>query len=331
MLKKRPDYWRSKCLFAYLLLPFSWIFQLCIFLRYLYYCKLNTPKPFSVPVIIVGNITVGGSGKTPMVCWLAKFLKKKGFHPGIVSRGFKSKLSKKEIVCLAPELSVERVGDEAYLLGLTGCPVVLGANRVSAVEYLLQSHPTVNVIICDDGLQHYALARDIEIALLDGTYRLGNGFCLPAGPLREPPKRLCSVDFVVVKGGETYVHEWSMHCVLHATLYQVSNPQNTKKLASFIGSKVHAVAGIGNPSQFFSMLKKLNVIIIEHVYSDHYPFCEKDLIFNDTLPILMTEKDAVKCRHFSIKNAWAVPLEVELPELLGNLLLQRVKNGKKIA
>lgn len=319
-------FWHRKNLFTYVLVPFSWLFQLLCKVRRWYY--LHRQQNFRVPIIIVGNISLGGTGKTPLVGWLANYLLSQGLRPGIVMRGYGGQGKSIEV---NPLSDVKVVGDEALLLARNcGCPVVVGRNRPEAVEILLNHFPQVDIVISDDGLQHYALARDLEIAVIDGRRRFGNGYCLPAGPLRESSRRLKEIDFVVTNG-KACNNEWEMTTKLSANAYQVAQPQQVCSLDDFSGKTVHAVAGIGHPERFFLMLQAKGIHVIKHSFEDHYFFKESDLCFSDNLPILMTEKDAVKCLSFAPLQAWFVPLEVNMPEAFSNLLLRRINSGQKIA
>lgn len=285
--------WYQRHFLAYALLPFSGLYYLIITIRKALY-KLGIKKitKFKVPVIIVGNITVGGTGKTPLVIWLAEFLRQQGFKPGIISRGYGGKNITYPYV-VTPNSDAAQVGDEPLLIARrTKCTVVIAPKRVVAAQKLLASS-NCNIIISDDGLQHYALGRDLEIAVLDGARRLGNDFLLPAGPLREPKNRLNKVDLIVVNGD-------NMQLI----------PENVIK--KFKGKTVHAVAAIGNPQRFFQMLQSYNIEVIAHPFPDHHVFTATDLAFNDDLPILMTEKDAVKCENFSNAKYFCIPVTAEL-------------------
>ena len=318
-----PAWWQ------YGLLPLSWIFQILSRLRYGYY-YLKGPTRLPVPVIIVGNISVGGTGKTPLVATIAHFLKKHGWEPGIVTRGVGGNIPAHVVTLVTPISCARQVGDEAVLLARqTDCPVSIGRNRPQAGAYLLQYFPEVNILLCDDGLQHYALARDLEIAVIEGQRRLGNGWCLPAGPLRENPRRLKKVDFIVTNNGPTLEKEWPMQVKLGEWLYQVDYPEQKKPLQQLAGKKVHAVAAIGYPEKFFTMLRNRGIDVIEHAFEDHYQFLEKDLTFDDDLPIVMTEKDAVKC-HMLLPKGWYIPLEVTLSPFFMSNLLRRIQNGQKV-
>lgn len=294
--------WYEQNVFTYLLLPFTYLFLLIISLRKFCYKKnLFKTTKFSVPIIVVGNITVGGSGKTSLVVWLAKTLSEQGYKPGIVSRGYGAKFSSIPQYVTA-QSDVVQVGDEPLMLAQqTKCPIVVGVNRVAAVDFLLR-HSDCNLIISDDGLQHYALSRTVEIAVIDGQRRFGNGLLLPAGPLREPLSRLDEIDFIVVNGKATADSHFSMELLPQ---YFVNLKDETQHPLNFTNETVHAVAGIGNPTRFFNQLRQLGFNIIEHPFSDHYPFSEHNFSFaKQGEPIIMTAKDAVKCKSFAKHNYW---------------------------
>jgi tetraacyldisaccharide 4'-kinase len=317
-------YWyRSSYTFLTLcLLPLSWVFSIIVCIRrWLYYSGIKKITRCAAPVIVVGNITVGGTGKTPLVIWLAQFLQAQGWRPGIVSRGYGGKIFAKPQAILRDSVARE-VGDEAILLAQRAdCPVVICVNRVAAAEELLQKHHC-NIVISDDGLQHYALGRDIEIAVIDGERRLGNGALLPAGPLREPPKRLKQVDFIVA---QQYAEPGEYLLQLRGeSLVSVANPQLKKALSDFKDTPVHACAAIGNPSRFFADLQMQGLDITEHVFSDHYLYREEDLDFGDALPVIMTEKDSVKCQEFADQRYWYFPVAAYLETGFEKNLLERL-------
>lgn len=308
------------------LLPFSWLFHLCVKVRKSFYdFGIFKRYHFEVPVIVVGNITAGGTGKTPFVIWLANFLKTQGYRPGIVSRGVGGKKHKLPHWVDAND-TAEVVGDEALLLMKnTACPVVLCKDRVAAVRTLLQG-TKCNVVLSDDGLQHYRLGRALEIALIDGVRRFGNHCMLPAGPLREKPARLKTVDFVLENRDES-LNDMSM-------VYQPShlialNKRVQIPMSDFSNKKVHAVAGIGHPQRFFDLLKKEGFECIVHVFPDHAHYQQQDFDFKDNLPIIMTEKDAVKCVHFAKENYWYLPITVKISLTFQNALLTKLKNVEK--
>lgn len=265
-----------------------------------------------VPVVVVGNITVGGVGKTPLVAGLVEALAEEGYKPGIVSRGYGAKAPHYPFSVTA-ESDAGQSGDEPLLLAQrTGCPVVIDPDRASAAQYLLHQFDC-NVIVSDDGLQHYALARDIEIAVIDGQRGLGNGLCLPAGPLREPPARLESVDFVVVNG-EGFKQQPDV-CHMQLKPEQLINLKSGERLpadALTAADFVHAVAGIGNPGRFFNALKTLGYKVQPHEFDDHYRFTAADIRFDDQLAVIMTEKDAVKCHAIAHDNCWYLRVNAQL-------------------
>lgn len=317
-------YWYSRSLhpLTFLLLPFSWLFGLITACRrFLYRCKLFKTYRFPVPVIVVGNITIGGTGKTPLVLWLAKQLEAEGYRPGIVSRGVGGKKQKKPYHVTVHDLARD-VGDEAILFARhAACPVVICIDRVAAVAELLKRYDC-NVVITDDGLQHYRLGRDIEIAVVDGVRRFGNRRLLPAGPLRERISRLKKTDFVVVNGGDVR-DEFSMSLV-QGSLISLKHPDEKKSLAEFQGKVVHAIAGIGYPKRFFRTLRKSGLTIIPHSFPDHYLYQKKDIHFQDTLPVLMTEKDAVKCEKFADERFWFLSVDLKVDERLRRELLGKL-------
>lgn len=325
------NFWYRKSVLAYLLAPFSWLFQFICRCRYLFYRYLKVQQAFPVPIIVVGNLTVGGTGKTPLVSWIIKMLKEQGYHPGIVMRGYGSSLKNDSFEIVAMQSHAVAVGDEPLMLRqMTDCPLVISKKRPQAVKALLKAFPEVDVVISDDGLQHYALARDVEIAVIDGQRRLGNGFCLPVGPLRESPKRLKSVDFIVANGS-AMPGEWVMGTQLAKEAYRVNNAQLSVAIEQWQGKTVHAVAAIGNPERFFTALRNKGINVIPHPFADHYPFKKEDLLFNDDFPVVMTEKDAVKCRDFAHNHVFYIPLEVKLQDEFKEVLLRKIKHGQKIA
>lgn len=324
-------FWYRKSLAAYVLAPLSWIFQLACRVRYYFYRYCKTQQTFPVPVIVVGNLTVGGTGKTPLVSWIINMLKENGFTPGIVMRGYGSSLKNDEFEIVAMQSLAVAVGDEPLMLRQKAdCPLVIGKNRPEAVRALLKAFPQVNIVVCDDGLQHYALARDIEIAVIDGKLRLGNGFCLPVGPLRESKQRLKSVDFIVANGN-AMPGEWVMGTQLGPLAHRVNNNDMTQAVEDWQGQTVHAVAGVGNPERFFSALRAKGINVIAHPFPDHYAFKKEDITFNDDLIVVMTEKDAVKCRAFASKRVFCIPLEVKLQDEFKDLLLRKIQSGQKVA
>lgn len=302
-----------------LLLPLSWLVcRIATLRRWLYGRGILGVRRFPVPVIVVGNLTVGGTGKTPLVIWLAHFLLAAGYQPGVVSRGYGGR-ARSYPQQVRPDSDPGVVGDEALLISRnTGCPMAVGPDRPAAVAALL-AHNRCDVVISDDGLQHYRLARDVEIAVIDGTRRLGNRRCLPAGPLREPARRLEEVDLVVTSGGAlqgefpmTYRGETLVPLAGGAPL----------RIGAFMSREVHAVAGVGNPGRFFQALRDRGIRVMEHPFPDHHRYLAADLDFGDSRPVLMTEKDAVKCERFAVDNQWYLPVDAELAPAFGQRLLQ---------
>lgn len=262
-----------------------------------------------VPVIVVGNLTAGGAGKTPLVIALVEALRERRFRPGVVSRGYGGAAGSPQLLGAEPDPDV--VGDEPALVRTrTGVPVAVGTDRPAAARLL--EDDGVDVIIADDGLQHYAMGRDVEICVIDGVRRFGNGRLLPAGPLREPRARLREVDFIVCNGGEPRDGEISMRLVLRDAV-ALGAPSRTRSLPEFAGERVHAVAGIGHPPRFFDALRASGLDVIAHPFPDHHRLVQGELDFGDGLPVLMTEKDAVKCRGFARASWWAVPVTARLP------------------
>lgn len=304
--------WYGEHILSYVLAPVSWVYKFIISARKIAYGSGLIPvKRFKVPVIVIGNITVGGTGKTPLTIWLANYLKDKGLKPGIVSRGYGVRAGAKPQQ-VRPDSNPFLVGDEAVLIARqTRCPVAVAADRVKAVEGLLE-HYDINVIISDDGLQHLPLYRDIEIVVIDGDRRFGNGRCLPAGPLREPVKCLDQVDLVVANskaGKGEHLMEYQS-----GLLRSLTQPDQEMETGELRGQTVHAVAGIGNPGRFISRLRREGLQVIKHLYPDHHPFVRADLDFGDDLPVVMTEKDAVKCEGFATERCWYLPVKAKLAE-----------------
>jgi tetraacyldisaccharide 4'-kinase len=272
--------------------------------RFAYGRNLARSTRLTCPVIVVGNLTVGGTGKTPLVCWLAEHLTGRGFRPGVVTRGYggSSRAARLVLSTDAPDV----VGDEAVLMARRArAPIAIGRDRPAAAQLLINAG--CDVILSDDGLQHYALARDCEIVVVDGDRRFGNGHLLPAGPLREAPKRLTGTDAVVINGGEMQ-RDGALHMRLLATSAVAMKYGTIKPLREFSGQPVHAVAAIGNPQRFFAMLRAVGIRIIEHPLPDHARLKLEDISFPDDLAVLMTEKDAVKCREIAGPHHWYVPV-----------------------
>lgn len=290
----------------------------------LYWVGLLRPVRLPVPVIVIGNITAGGTGKTPLAIWLAQTLLAAGWRPGIVSRGYGGVGGQQLVLS---DSDPAQVGDEPLLLARqTGCPVWVGSRRAEAGAALLAAHPEVDVVLCDDGLQHLALARDIEIAVVDGARGVGNGHRLPWGPLREGVGRLKTVTAVVVNGPlreslpegvKAYVMQ-----LQPGVLHNVCDPLLTRTVADFVMRPIHAVAGIGNPQRFFEQLTGLGLTITAHAFPDHHRFVASDL---PAETVIMTSKDAVKCASFAHTNCWALAVEAEVDDALIDTILNRLK------
>jgi tetraacyldisaccharide 4'-kinase len=320
------NFWYRRGAIAWLLWPVSLLFALLVLLRRAFYLfRILSSRHPGIPVIVVGNITVGGSGKTPLTLWIAEFLQSKGWSPAIVSRGYKAKSDGPRAATVASDPA--EVGDEPVLLARrSGCPVWVGADRIETIAALRAANPAVDVVILDDGLQHYALRRDLEIALVDGR-GLGNGFLLPAGPLREPAWRLRTVDAVVANG---FRKEKSFSMVLEGdVLHRMTDARERRPLKAFAGQSVHAVAGIGDPQRFFAQLAAAGVQVEPHPFPDHHAFTPQELDFGDERPLLMTEKDAVKLRHAARPNWWVLPVTARPDAAFGDWLLGKTDEWRR--
>ncbi len=320
------DIWYKDAFLGILLLPLAYIFSDIVRLRrFIYRHGMKKSHTMPVPVIVVGNITVGGTGKTPLVIWLANLLKHAGYKPGIISRGFGGQSGTWPLV-VNESSDVLQVGDESLMMARqTLLPVIVGPSRVDSAKKLLAEF-ACDVLLSDDGLQHYKLNRDIEIAVVDGERRFGNGYCLPAGPLREPINRLGSVDFVVVNGEKYADHEFEMQLIGDIAVNMKTGEQ--KALQNFTGIDCHALAGIGNPERFFKMLQSYGLACTTHSFPDHYSFEPNDIEFGDNKPVLMTEKDAVKCNQFANQQHWFVPVKADVEAVFGQKLLDLLMKKK---
>ena len=349
-MERLQHHWYRLSPLHLLLYPVSLVFRLLVALRrFLYRSGILASIKLPVPVIIVGNISVGGTGKTPLTLWLAQQLIDNGWHPGIVSRGYtkqnKQRQTPHEVLI---DDATDEVGDEPLLMAQRAvCPVWIGRDRPAAALALLQRHPECDIILSDDGLQHYRLQRDVEIVVVDGARHFGNGLLLPAGPLREPVSRLQKVDAVVINGGtnamrppllnplpqageETTeslrdypINEFAMR--LEGTcFYNLINPQLTVSAAEFAGQRLHALAGIGHPQRFFAHLEHLGLSIQPHPFPDHHCYVAADLMFDDADAVLMTEKDAVKCASLATEKCWVLRVDAQLSPTLTQLILKKV-------
>jgi len=296
---------------AVLLLPFAWAYRAAVAVRRACYRTgcLSSVK-CSVPVIVIGNVTVGGSGKTPLVAWLVGYLEGAGMRPGIVSRGYGGSSGRNPVI-VGPDSRAEKVGDEPLLLvRRTGVPVCVCADRVAAVQHLVRE-TDVAVVVADDGLQHYRLQRDLEFIVIDGQRGLGNGRMLPAGPLREPASRLVEADLVFSNGRADGIPGHVFELVPDKARALLGTRE--RDLKEFAGDRVWAVAGIGNPDRFYALLAEFGIDIEPVAVADHGIIDLGRLVAEHDRPILMTEKDAVKYPGISIIDAWWVPVDVRMP------------------
>jgi tetraacyldisaccharide 4'-kinase len=319
-----------------LLQPVSWLYAQVLRLRHrLYTHGWLTARSAGKPVIVVGNLTVGGTGKTPLVAWLAGQLSGNGLKVGIVSRGYGRAGRTSQVV--HAESSWRDVGDEPWLLhGLTGCDTVVARDRLAGARELVLRG--ADVIIADDGLQHLRLARNFEVVVIDGARGFGNGRLMPAGPLREPVNRLHSADLIVVNGplehaslvrGQYRLARPALRMTLHGTVaHRLDGQDKPRPVESFRGQRVHAVAGIGNPDRFFRELRSHGIQPLEHPFADHHPFVAADLDFPEKLPILMTQKDAVRCRSLADHRMWYLPVVAQFSDGGARELLDQV--GRKL-
>ena len=320
-------HWYSLSWLSILLLPVAAVFGCIVALRRaLYRAGVLPSYRVPVPVIVVGNITAGGTGKTPLVLWLCDFLREHGYAPGIVSRGYGGR---GQTMAVRRDSAPEIAGDEPVLLAQRDrSPVWVGRDRVAAARALIAANPGCNVIVSDDGLQHYRLQRDIEIAVIDGSRGTGNGLPLPAGPLRESTGRLDSVDAVVVTGNacsavaNAATFAMALECQGFRNLL---NPAFHQEAGAFLGQRLHAVAGIGNPARFFDHLQRLGLSFAAHAFPDHHAYSRADLEFSDADAIIMTEKDAIKCLRFARENHWVLPVDARVDRALGTLILEKMK------
>ena len=317
------DAWYRKSFWLYLLTPLTFLFTSFIKFRKKSYIK-NSKKVWNspVPIIVVGNISMGGTGKTPLVKFIASELSKRGYKPGLVSRGYGGKFS--TTLEVTNNSTHKETGDEAQILAKLNLPFFLDKNRSRAAKKLQENYD-VDVIISDDGLQHYAMGRDIEIAVIDGVRRLGNGFAFPAGPLREPKSRLNEVDFIINNGGPTEGDEILM--TLSPTKFVHLNSGKEYSVDKWpMHNQVHALAGIGNPNRFFDLLLRLGFEFDKNPFPDHHKYSKRDLYYLDHLPILMTEKDAAKCKHFKNSKIWYLSIESKIESQFIDTLVEKLND-----
>ena len=302
-----------------LLAPLSWLFSLISTVRRKILQRLYQGKCFSVPVAVVGNIAVGGSGKTPLIIALVNALNKRGYTAGVVSRGYGGAANAYPLL-VTSQTPVDQSGDEPLLIArLCGCPVVVDPDRVRAVEFLLHE-TSCDIVLSDDGLQHYRLHRDIEIAVVDAARGLGNGRMLPSGPLRESPSRLSQVDFVVLNGsGADIGVELDLVGAHHVELQALGLRHIASNVLTPVdmwegGKKAHAVCGIGHPDRFAQTLATLGFEVILSSVNDHQHLSSDDLTFSNDLPVIITSKDAVKYSGVIPENLWVLEVEMSISD-----------------
>ena len=317
------DAWYKKSWWLYILTPFTFLFSAIVKVRRNSYLK-NPKKVWRspIPIIVVGNISMGGTGKTPLVKFIASQLSNRGFKPGLISRGYGGKYS--GTLEVTDETTFKQTGDEAQILSKLRMPLFLDRNRSRGAKKLQEKHD-IDVIISDDGLQHYGMGRDIEIAVIDGSRRLGNGLAFPAGPLREPKSRLKEVDFIINNGGPTEGDEILM--TLNPSKFIHLNSGKDYSIDKWpMHNQVHAVAGLGNPNRFFDLLQRLGFEFDKNPFPDHHKYNKRDLYFLDHLPILMTEKDAAKCKHFKNSKIWYLSIESKIESLFIERIEEKLRD-----
>ncbi len=322
-------HWQRLTMVSIALLPLSGLFAVLTWLRRAgYRTGLLRKVRVAVPVVVVGNLSVGGTGKTPAVIWLARSLRAAGYRPGVISRGYGGS---GQLRAVDAGTSPQLAGDEPVLISrMTGCPVWVGRDRAAAAARLLERNPEVNVVISDDGLQHYRLERDCELAVISARQQYGNGLLLPAGPLRESRKRLRCVDAVIVNG-EALPQMPPNSFVMRLEGRQFYNLADTQRYATppeFSGMRLHAVAGIGDPERFFSHLRGLGLAFEAHAFPDHHAFSPADLAFADCDAVLMTQKDAIKCAAIARENWWVLPVEARIDDTLLDLVKRKIGSDR---
>lgn len=321
-----PSHWYRLTPLHVLSYPVSLLFRTLVAVRRLAYRWHLLPSvTLPVPVVVVGNISIGGTGKTPLTLELVRQMIARGWHPGIISRGYGAQGSRLPREVRGDDPPSE-VGDEPILMAQRKlCPVWVGRDRPAAALALLQAHPECDILFSDDGLQHYRLQRKVEIAVIDGARRFGNGLLLPAGPLREPVSRLREVDAVVTNGGTGQAAGFVMQ--LEGTcFYNLLNPAMIRTAADFAGQRLHAIAGIGHPQRFFDHLHRLGLQFTPHPFPDHHAYNPAELSFPDTDVLLMTEKDAVKCAAFASEEHWVLRVDAQVSPALTRLIIEKVES-----
>lgn len=337
MPRSAPKFWQDRGPLTWVWRPLCGVFWLVSSLRRWAYRRgwLRVER-LPVPVIVVGNLAAGGSGKTPLVAWLVEVLRQAGYQPGIISRGYGGQVTGTALVTAHDDPA--RYGDEPVLLaGLSACPVAVGVDRPAAGRLLLAHHPECDVLISDDGLQHYRLGRDVELAVVDEAV-LGNCLLLPAGPLRESLGRLAQVDLVVANGplsggmrawaGPVPVAPMTLRGDVFVSL---ADPDQQVGADAFAQGRVHGVAGIGRPERFFAQLESLGLVVTRHPFPDHHPFQPGDLAFAPGEPKVITAKDGVKCAGFATPDLWVFPVRAEIGANADRIILEKLRHGSPIA
>ena len=342
-LKKIKTAWRKKnALFYGVLVPLSWLFWLITSIRrWAYSAQILKSYALPVPVIVVGNINMGGSGKTPVVIWLVDQLKSQGYKPAVISRGYGGTINRgtgnRPTIVTATSDPIE-VGDEPVLIASRcNCPFMVGADRVHAGLELLKAYPECDVIVSDDGLQHYRLKRDVEIAVVDSQY-LHHAHLLPAGQLREPLSRLNTVD-AIVKNTMSNQHSesgdqldalsksFSMQ-LIGDQFYNLANPSMKASAQDFKRKSIQAIAGIGKPQRFFEHLQRLGMTFSGSSFEDHHAYTQQELAKFDGDVLIMTEKDAVKCKPYAMAHHWVLPVDAQIDAALMPLILNKISQVK---
>jgi len=337
MSRQKPAFWQSRSVVAMAMLPLAALFWCVVGVRRILFRRgwMRSVR-LPVPVIVVGNIAVGGSGKTPVVQWLVEALRTAGYQPGIVSRGYGGTVTGVRLV--SADSNPAECGDEPVLLARScACPVAVGADRPAAAEALLQAFPQCDVVISDDGLQHYRLHRDVEVVVVDPV-TLGNRWLMPAGPLREGLSRLASADLLLAHGEVDAPTVAAARDVpikrmrlRSEPVYRIENPDEAVALASFAGQRVHAIAGIGRPERFFAQLAAAGAEVVPHAFPDHHKFVASDLAFAADGPKIMTAKDAVKCRDFAPADTWVLPVSARIEPGAIEQILEKLTHGREAA
>ena len=327
--------WYKNARWVRCLRPLSLIFGIFSTFRRCYYQNSRKTYTSKYPLIVIGNIAAGGTGKTPLVIYLAQQLREKGFSPGIVSRGYGSKAASYPFA-VTPQTNFREAGEEPLMMARhTQCPVIIDPDRVAAVKMLETRYPC-DIIISDDGMQHYRLNRTLEIAVIDGQRGFGNGLLIPAGPLRETPERLDQVDIIVCNGDSTHIlpiNNYLMTLETTQLVHLINNKAldvRDPSLQEIKAKKVHALAGIGNPERFFISLCNCGFDIIRHIFRDHHFYSKQDITFKDGLDVVMTEKDAIKCREIASNSHWFLKVAARLPAEFMDDVIAKISTAENI-